>query len=76
MKKRILVDLPDDLINIETKKIIQALQKENNKLKTVNGQLISQASYNKELVEKAHKLIEAVREAGDFCSEWCEGNRA
>ena len=76
MKKKILVDLPDNLIDTETKKTIKTLKAENSKLRSQNSLLISQALADKYKVEKAERLIEAIRVAGDFCPDECHGDRA
>lgn len=74
MKKKLLVDLPDELIDETSKKMIKSLQSENAKLKKENAKYLSQINTNVNVVLRAQRLVEAVRDAGDFCYDHCYGD--
>lgn len=66
MKKRILVDLPDNLIDDETKKLIKSQASKITKLENKVQQLLSIINNDRDAIAKAKQLIEACRQAGDF----------
>lgn len=66
MKKKILIDLPENLISEETKKLIKSQASKITRLETKVSQLQSVIVDNKNIVAKAHQLVEACRQAGDF----------
>lgn len=66
MKKKILVDLPDNLIDIEVKKLIKSQTNKISRLEAKIDQLESTIINNKNTVARAHQLVQACKEAGDF----------
>lgn len=74
MKTRVEVQIPLDKIDELSKKKIQSLERENTKLKNKVQQMQSLLDNQKFTIEKAHKIIEAVREAGEFCHDGCYGD--
>ena len=66
MKKKILVDLPDNLIDTETKKLIKSQASKITRLETKVQQLLSIINNDRDIIAKAKQLVEACRQAGDF----------
>ena len=66
MKKKILIDLPDNLIDTETKKLIKTQASKITRLEWKVNKLQSEIMDNKDMVLKAYQLVRACKEAGEF----------
>ena len=63
---QVKVDVSDKLIDEATKKEIKSLKGQVTRLHNKNVKLERQADENKELLERAHNIVETIRDAGNF----------